>query len=222
MENYENIKVNFDSFIQSLKSNADDIEFRKKSFNHFVTNGFPKAKDEEWKYSPLTKDLNKFLSVEFSKSAEQNFPEELKENYDHYPIVFIDGNLQLDNVEENGLKIVKNEKFLKSVKKEGTNPVLNFTNAFADEGYLIEVEPDTVISKPIVIYNFYSNNFSSNFVSAKNFILINESSEITIFEKNIYNSDQEYLITSNTELFLAKNSNELEHLSPPIENWKKF
>ena len=80
MENYENIKVNFDSFIQSLESNADDIEFRKKSFNHFLTNGFPKAKDEQWKYSPLTKDLNKFLSVEFSKSAEQNFPEELKEN----------------------------------------------------------------------------------------------------------------------------------------------
>ena len=50
MENYENIKVNFDSFIQSLKSNADDIEFRKKSFNHFLTNGFPKAKDEQWKY----------------------------------------------------------------------------------------------------------------------------------------------------------------------------
>ena len=52
MENYENIKVNFDSFIQSLESNADDIEFRKKSFNHFLTNGFPKAKDEQWKYSP--------------------------------------------------------------------------------------------------------------------------------------------------------------------------
>jgi Fe-S cluster assembly protein SufD len=206
MENYENIKVNFDSFIQSLESNADDIEFRKKSFNHFLTNGFPKAKDEQWKYSPLTKDLNKFLSVEFSKSAEQNFPEELKENYDHYPIIFIDGNLQLENVQGNGLKIVKNEKFLKSVKKEGTNPVLNFTNAFADEGYLIEVEPNTAISKPIVVYNFYSKNFSSKFVSAKNFILINESSEITIFEKNIYNSDQEYLITSNTEVFLAKNS----------------
>ena len=206
MENYENIKVNFDSFIQSLESNPDDVEFRKKSFNHFLTNGFPKAKDEQWKYSPLTKDLNKFLSVEFSKSAKQNFPEELKENYDHYPIVFIDGNLQLDNVQENGLKIVKNEKFLKSVKKEGTNPVLNFTNAFADEGYLIEVEPNTVISKPIVVYNFYSDKFSSNLVSAKNFILINESSEITIFEKNIYNSDQEYLITSNTEVFLAKNS----------------
>ena len=156
MENYENIKVNFDSFIQSLESNPDDIEFRKKSFNHFLTNGFPKAKDEQWKYSPLTKDLNKFLSVEFSKSAKQNFPEELKENYDHYPIIFIDGNLQLENVQENGLKIVKNEKFLKSVKKEGTNPVLNFTNAFADEGYLIEVEPNTAISKPIVVYNFYS------------------------------------------------------------------
>ena len=142
MQNLDNIKVNFDSFIESFKGDSNDIEFRKKSFNHFLTNGFPKAKDEQWKYSPLTKDLNK-VKVEFGKSAEQNFPKELKENYDHYPIFFIDGNLQLDNVQENGLKIVKNEKFLKSVKKEGTNPVLNFTNAFADEGYLIEVEPNT-------------------------------------------------------------------------------
>ena len=39
MENYENIKVNFNSFIQSLKSNADDIEFRKKSFLSDVSVG---------------------------------------------------------------------------------------------------------------------------------------------------------------------------------------
>jgi Fe-S cluster assembly protein SufD len=206
MQNLDNIKINFDSFIESFKGDSNDIEFRKKSFNHFLSNGFPKPKDEQWKYSPLTKDLNKFLNVEFGKSAEQNFPKELKENYDHYPIFFIDGNLQLDSVQGNELKIVKNEKFLKSVKKEGTNPVLNFTNAFANEGYLIEVEPNTIISKPIVVYNFYSKKFSSNFVSIKNFILVNENSEITIFEKNIYNSDQEYLITSNTEVFLAKKS----------------
>ena len=39
MENYENIKVNFDSFIQSLESNPDDIEFRKKSFLSDLSSG---------------------------------------------------------------------------------------------------------------------------------------------------------------------------------------
>ena len=63
--------------------------------------------------------------LEFA-NLKQNFPEELKESYDHYPIVFIDGNLQLENVQENGLKIVKNEKFLKSVKKEGSQSCFKF------------------------------------------------------------------------------------------------
>ena len=206
MQNLDNIKVNFDSFIESFKSDSNDIEFRKKSFNHFINNGFPKAKDENWKYSPLTKDLNKFLHLKFNKSSVQEFSEDLMEDYDHYPIIFVDGHLLLDEINEHGLKITKNKTFLKSVKKEGTNPVLNFNNAFADEGYLIEVQANTTTSKPIVIYNCYSKNFSSNFVSAKNFILINENSEIVIFEKNIYDSALEYLITSNTEIFLAKES----------------
>ena len=54
MQNLDNIKVNFDSFIKSFKGDSNDIEFRKKSFNHFLSNGFPKPKDEQWKYSPLT------------------------------------------------------------------------------------------------------------------------------------------------------------------------
>ena len=68
MQDYNNIKVNFDHFIQSLKTTTDDLEFRKKSFNHFLQKGYPVTKDENWKYSPLTKDLKKF-----TKNPEKNW-----------------------------------------------------------------------------------------------------------------------------------------------------
>ena len=204
MENYNDIKINFETFIQSFKTDDNDLEFRKKSFNHFLKSGFPKPKDESWKYSPLVKDLKKFSSFNFKNSNTKELPKNLLENYDHYSIVFSDGVLIANDIREQGLVIKKNNSFLKSVKKEGVNPVLNLNNAFADKGYLIEVEADTIISKPIVVYHYYSNNFSSSFVSAKNFILLNENANITVFEKVIYDSNIEFLITANTEIFLAK------------------
>lgn len=206
MQDYNNIKVNFDHFIQSLKTTTDDLEFRKKSFNHFLQKGYPVTKDENWKYSPLTKDLKKFTKFDFVKNQSDTLPNEVKELYDHYSIVFVDGSLISSDINETGFSIKKNNSFLKSVKKEGDNPILNLNNAFAETGYLIEIEQGYSVSKPIVIYNYFSKNPHSSFFSFKNFILLNEESKALIFEKNIYLSDREYLITSNTEVFLGKNS----------------
>ena len=66
-----------------------------------------------------------------------------------------------------GLKIEKNSNYLKSIKKEGENPVLNLNNAFAENGYLIEVEKNAKINKPVVIYYYYSNHFNSNYFGYK-------------------------------------------------------
>jgi Fe-S cluster assembly protein SufD len=36
MENYSNIKNCFDTFIKNFKTNDTDLEFRKRSINHFL------------------------------------------------------------------------------------------------------------------------------------------------------------------------------------------
>ena len=206
MENYSNIKNCFDTFIKNFETNDTDLEFRKRSINHFLQNGYPGVKNEDWKYSPLTKDLKKFINFNISKSLSNDLPKLYLEEFDHYSIVFNDGILVSKNILIEGLKIKKNSNYLKSIKKEGDNSVLNLNNAFAENGYLIEIEKNTKINKPVVIYYYYSNHFKSNYFGYKNFILLNENSSISLYEKPIYENDAAYLTTSNTEIFLSKNS----------------
>ena len=206
MQEYQEIKVSFEKFIQSLITTSDDLEFRKKSLNNFLQKGYPVSKDEDWKYSPLTKDLSKFITFDFPKNQNNILSDNIKELYEHYSIIFIDGCLVSEDIIEEGFSIKKNNLFLKSVKKEGDNPVLNLNNAFASTGYLIELNKNCSIDKPIVIYNYFSKKHQASFCSFKNFILLNENSKATIYEKNIYLSDKQYLITANTEIFLSKNS----------------
>ena len=206
MENYSNIKNCFDTFIKNFETNDTDLEFRKRSINHFLQNGYPGVKNEDWKYSPLTKDLKKFINFNISKSLSNDLPKLYLEEFDHYSIVFNDGILVSKNILIEGLKIEKNSNYLKSIKKEGDNSVLNLNNAFAENGYLIEIEKNTKINKPVVIYYYYSNHFKSNYFGYKNFILLNENSSISLYEKPIYENDAAYLTTSNTEIFLSKNS----------------
>ena len=206
MENYNEIKINFEKFINTFKTDDNDLEFRKKSFANFISKGFPISRDENWKYSPLVQDLKKFSHLNNKKTGINALPNALKENFDHYSIIFVDGVLILTDINDTGLVIKKNNSFLKSVKKAGENPILNLNNAFADQGYLIELSSNTILTRPIVIYNYFSKNFLSSFCSSKNFILLNEKSNVVVYEKTIYDSSIEYLITSNTEIFLAKGS----------------
>ena len=54
----EQLKVDFDKVIESLKLSEESINSRKKNFNQFVENGFPNKKVEDWKFS----DLNQIIS----------------------------------------------------------------------------------------------------------------------------------------------------------------
>ena len=98
MENYSNIKNCFDTFIKNFETNDTDLEFRKRSINHFLQNGYPGIKNEEWKYSPLTKDLKKFINFNISKSLSNDLPKSYLEEFDHYSIVFNDGSLVSKNI----------------------------------------------------------------------------------------------------------------------------
>ena len=54
----EQLKVDFDKVIESLKLSEESINSRKKNFDQFVVNGFPNKREEDWKFS----DLNQIIS----------------------------------------------------------------------------------------------------------------------------------------------------------------
>ena len=54
----EQLKVDFNKVIESLKLSEKSINSRKENFNQFVENGFPNKRVEDWKFS----DLNQIIS----------------------------------------------------------------------------------------------------------------------------------------------------------------
>ena len=54
----EQLKVDFNKVIESLKLSEKSINSRKENFNQFVENGFPNKRAEDWKFS----DLNQIIS----------------------------------------------------------------------------------------------------------------------------------------------------------------
>ena len=52
------IKTDFDKVIKNLKPSKENINLRKKSLNKFINLGFPKKKEEDWKFF----DLNQIIS----------------------------------------------------------------------------------------------------------------------------------------------------------------
>ena len=54
----EQLKVDFDKVMESLKLSEESIISRKFFFNQFVKNGFPNKRVEDWKFS----DLNQIIS----------------------------------------------------------------------------------------------------------------------------------------------------------------
>ena len=90
----EQLKVDFDKVIESLKLSEESVDYRKKNFYQFVENGFPNKRVEDWKFS----DLNQIISsnidnlrfhndLELSKIDEAIFIDK----FAHNKIVFLNG-----------------------------------------------------------------------------------------------------------------------------------
>ena len=54
----EQLKVDFNKVIESLKLSEKSINSGKENLNQFVENGFPNKRAEDWKFS----DLNQIIS----------------------------------------------------------------------------------------------------------------------------------------------------------------
>ena len=59
MEN--NIKLNFENYLNKKNFSSSQKEIKEKSFNNFIKNGFPNKRLEDWKFS----DLKQIITTNF-------------------------------------------------------------------------------------------------------------------------------------------------------------
>ena len=197
----DQISSAIDKCFSSLITDTDvkNVNDRKEEFNKFKNTGIPSNKYENWKYSSLIKDINNFSDLTISKKK-QNI--NLKKNlfdFNHDKIFLVDGILYDADINEKGLKISQYNNF----KKIGNNnPLVCLNNAFACNGFELEVKENSKVKKPLVIYNYFTNQLPSTFINFQHKLLLNSNSELVVFINNIFQTNSKFFCNNVTNVEL--------------------
>ncbi len=200
--------------IQNLEINMDNINLeekksREKSLKLFTNDGFPTKKLEEWKFT----DFNKIIFDNFKELKpniqieKSNNIQELKD-FNHNSIILVNGNLKSHDLKYEDKASVKISKYKDNLVKkfETNNPLINLNNALSNGGYFLEILDNYKFNKPLIIYNFFSDNLKNTIVNNKNLIVLKDNSSLELIEVNSDISKNNYIYNNFTNIQIGKNS----------------
>ncbi|MEX2234388.1 MAG: Fe-S cluster assembly protein SufD, partial [Cyclobacteriaceae bacterium] len=196
---------------------------RTTALEIFQQLGLPANKHEEYKYTPLTRELEKNFS--FQELAVQPVIREVKEflipNVDANIVVFLNGvfspehsvirspssQMVIQNLEEvlTAKNILATEHFNQHVNIK-TDAFAAWNTADWKAGVFINIPDNTVVEKPLIIH--YINDTSSGEVVAtnRNLIVTGKNSEVTIVEKFNSSGPGNHFTNLVNEVVVAENS----------------
>ena len=199
---------NFDvDKIKSL-SNEEKVS-RKKNLDIFLETGFPNKKNEDWKFT----DLNAILNKNFDKitnNFEFNLNEQFKmlEHFEHNYILLTNGVLTKSDFkyeDENKIEI-KDFKSKNIDTSVITNNLTLLNKALSFGGYSLTVFDNYKFKKPLIIYNYFSENLKNVILNNRNYIKLNKGSELTIIEYTIDNSQDNFIKNTLDKVSLDHNA----------------
>jgi Fe-S cluster assembly protein SufD len=214
----KNISSNIINAIRpKLKSDA----LRTQALEIFETLGLPGTKHEEFKYTPITRELEKHFNFVDSKSTSSNtdISSFLIPGIEANVLVFINGVFS-----EEKSKIISTEltiqKLEDAIKENNAIALQHFgkyasikADAFAawntadwKSGVFIHVPKNIVVEKPVIIYHI--SDASAGEVSAlqRNLVVLERSSEVTIVEKFDSKGEGNHFLNLLTEAFIDDNA----------------
>jgi len=191
----EQLKVDFDKVIESLKLSEESINTRKKNFNQFVENGFPNKRVEEWKFS----DLNQIIS---SNIENLRFHTELEigkidetifiDKFAHNKIIFLNGVIsKVDFSFEDDTKVLITRDLNQNKNSKEVNSLVSLNNALIANYIGVTVKENYSLNKPLIIYNITTKKLKSTAVNLKTDIILEKNSSlklINLFDDNSENN----------------------------------
>lgn len=196
-------KQNYTSqFIQAAHVDADlpSDSQRKKAWESFISVGFPKAKSEEYKFTPITSVLEKnFESSELltqSPATESGFQDKLASPLDAYQVVFSNGQFvaSASTLPASGQLTIKplhealqshRDLIANTFAHQATNkdPFALFNESFWRDGLFIHVAKNSHPDKPILIYHHHDAKDRKVASHTRLFILVEKSASLSVIEK---------------------------------------
>lgn len=184
---------------QVVASGGPFSTLRGKALADFEKIGFPSTRNEEYKYMPLTRLLEKnfsFAATEARKS-DVDIKEFLIPDVDGQVLVFINGRFSPEHSvvgKVEGLTILPLSeaaktheatitKYLGTVADHTNDGFAAFNTAAWTDGVFVHVAANKNIEKPILLYHIHDTLNGQVISSARNLVILERSSELTLLEK---------------------------------------
>ncbi|MEQ8713002.1 MAG: Fe-S cluster assembly protein SufD [Cyclobacteriaceae bacterium] len=219
----ENVASAFRSFEQGMngESKTSFHQVRKNAFQKLADGGFPAPRAEEYKFTPLTKSIEKGFNgtlVTTDQEVTQDFIDEhIISGLDAYNIVFVNGQIkQIPTEAEEGLTISslwdayqQNPETVLAQFGTIANPesdaFLAWNTAFSKNGLYIKVAKKKVVEKPIMVYHFVGAQ-EENIINSRHLVLVEDSAQVSINESVHTQGDANSFANLVSEIFVGKNA----------------
>ena len=205
MEN--NIKLNFENYLNEKNFSSSQKAIKEKSFNNFIKNGFPNKRLEDWKFSDLKQIITtNFEDINFSKKEEQsNIDKNFIVNLEHNKIVFIDGiisKIDFSYEDEQQVVVEQNSDLEKELSR---NSLLNLNTAFVSNYTKILVKSGYQFKKPLILFNYLSNNLNNVGINIRLDIKLEDDASLNIINISNGNLNNNFL-NFRQKINIGKNS----------------
>ena len=205
MEN--NIKLNFENYLNKKNFSSSQKEIKEKSFNNFIKNGFPNKRLEDWKFSDLKQIITtNFEDINFSKKEEQsNIDKNFIVDLEHNKIVFSDGiisKIDFSYEDEQQVVVEQNSDLEKELSR---NSLLNLNTAFVSNYTKILVKSGYQLKKPLILFNYFSNNLNNVGINIRLDIKLEDDASLNIINISNENLNNNFL-NFRQKINIGKNS----------------
>ena len=219
----EQLKVDFDKVIKSLKLSEENINSRKKNLDLFVENGFPNKRAEDWKFSDLSQIISSNIeNLRFHTDLVLGEIDEtiFIDKFTHNKIIFLNGEIsRVDFSFEDDTKVLITRDLNQNENSKKVNPLVSLNNALIASYIGVTVKENYSLNKPLIIYNITTKELKSTAINLKTDIVLEKNSSLKLInlfddnsENNFINTVQNFdiaqdAILKNYKIDHKKNSN---------------
>ncbi|MFA0964613.1 Fe-S cluster assembly protein SufD [Roseivirga sp. BDSF3-8] len=208
------------------------LQARKNAFEYLQENGLPNSRDEEYKYTPLTKLIEKQFDLE--EGLGHATPSDLDPTPHFIPdavgdrVVFINGQYASQYSQlSNGLEItiLSEGGNLTDLLSEhyGTHPFITqdswaaLNASFSQDGLIIKAGTDRKAGTPLYIYHIADSSQKQSVAQVHSLVVAEPSANISLVEVFHSQGNNPSFVNTATEIILKKNSR-VEHYKVGLEN----
>ncbi|MEQ8424216.1 MAG: Fe-S cluster assembly protein SufD [Cyclobacteriaceae bacterium] len=214
-----------DALIKSIDSNQFSVlsDQRKEALTGFKNLGLPGSKSEEYRFTPITKLLEKnFSAEELAQSpalSSENLGDLIPKDFKDNCIVFVNGRYDksLSRINVDSKIVVKrlaeaiethSEIVLNRITQiDHLNDPFAFLNsALWQDGLFIHVPKNTVEKNPLFLYHLHDTSKEKVVTHSRVLAVIEQNAEFTLVEKGDSKGDHPIFNTINEEISVGENA----------------